>query len=53
MKTQLLEQYIKELGNILSSADVSILPSDIAQVKSYFEGLGTVTGNMNNDGRAK
>jgi len=53
VKTQLLEQYIEELGKILGTADISILPADIAKVKSYFEGLGNVTDQMKTDGGAK
>lgn len=33
VKTQLLEQFINEYGNILDVADVSVLPGDLADIK--------------------
>lgn len=33
VKTQLLEQFINEYGNILDIADVSVLPGDLADIK--------------------
>lgn len=41
VKTQLVEQFIKEYGKIIKSAHVSVLPSDLANIKSIFKTIST------------
>jgi len=36
VRTQLIEQFIEEYGNILEEADVSVLPGDLANIRSIF-----------------
>jgi regulator of protease activity HflC (stomatin/prohibitin superfamily) len=36
VRTQLLEQFIEEYGRILDQADVSVLPGDLADIRSIF-----------------
>lgn len=43
VKAQLLEQFIEEYGHVLETANVSVVPADLARVKGVFEGLGEVT----------
>jgi regulator of protease activity HflC (stomatin/prohibitin superfamily) len=46
VKMQLAEQYIIELGRILEGAEVSVLPQNVAQMKSFFEGFSKVSGTL-------
>ena len=50
VKMQLAEQYITELGRILEGAEVSVLPTQIAQMKSFFEGMSRVTNSLDGPG---
>jgi regulator of protease activity HflC (stomatin/prohibitin superfamily) len=43
IRMRLLEQYIEEVGQIIRNANVSVLPQQIANMKTFFEGMGTVT----------
>lgn len=46
IKMRLLEQFISQTGNILKSADVSIVPSDVAKLEGFFQGMEKVTQNI-------
>ncbi|MEO1022803.1 MAG: stomatin-like protein [Bacteroidota bacterium] len=46
VKTKLIEQYIKQLGSIIKSADISVLPTETANLKTFFEGVKTVSENV-------
>ena len=46
VKARLVEQYIDELGVILDEADVSVLPVETANLKTFFEGAEMVSGRM-------
>jgi regulator of protease activity HflC (stomatin/prohibitin superfamily) len=48
VKTQLIEQYIKEYGNIIDTANVSVLPTDIANLKGI---VGTLAASLSNGGK--
>lgn len=43
VKAQIAEQYIHELGRILEGADVTVVPTQIAQMRGFFEGMTQVT----------
>jgi hypothetical protein len=43
---RVLEQYIDEVGQIMKNANVTVVPQQIANVKTFFEGLGAVTEHM-------
>jgi hypothetical protein len=43
MNMQLMEQFIGEMGGILETADVSIVPTEIAKLEGFFEGMEQVT----------
>lgn len=47
---QIAEQFIAQLGDILSTAETQVLPFDIAQIKGVFE---TVTGRNNTDDKPR
>jgi regulator of protease activity HflC (stomatin/prohibitin superfamily) len=42
VETQLVEQFIGELGNILQTAKVSVVPAEIANTRAFFQGLTQV-----------
>jgi regulator of protease activity HflC (stomatin/prohibitin superfamily) len=46
IKMRLLEQFISQTGNILKSADVSIVPSEVAKLEGFFQGMDKVTQNI-------
>ncbi len=49
VKTQLLEQFINEYGNILDIADVSVLPGDLADIKGIVKliaGTAATSGGL-------
>lgn len=43
MDMMLKEQFIEQIGAILSEADVSVLPSEMAQMEGFFAGVSEVT----------
>ena len=43
VKARLLEQFIDELGEIIDEANVSVLPVETANLKTFFEGVGVVS----------
>ena len=46
IQMRLLEQFIKQTGDILNTADVSIVPSEIAKLEGFFTGMDKVTQNI-------
>ncbi len=43
IKVRLLNEFIKQTGQILSTADVSVLPSEVAKLDGFFNGMEQVT----------
>lgn len=43
VKTKLVEQYIDEFGKIIKKSNVSVLPTETANLKTFFEGVGTIS----------
>lgn len=43
LRTQLVESYLQELGRIVETSNVSVVPTEIAAVQSVVEGVATVT----------
>ena len=43
IRMRLLEQFIQQTGKILRTADVSVLPTEIAKLEGFFEGMDKVT----------
>ncbi len=48
VKTKLVEQYIEEFGNIIKNSNVSVLPTETANLKTFFEGVGVVSDHAKN-----
>lgn len=46
IKMRLLEQFIQQTGAILNTADVSVVPAELAKVEGFFAGIGEVTNTM-------
>lgn len=45
VKTKLVEQYIDEFGKILKKSKVSVLPTETANLKTFFEGVGKISSH--------
>lgn len=43
VKMRLTEQFIDRLGDVIDGANVSVLPMDAANLRSFFEGASEVT----------
>ncbi|HLR31690.1 MAG TPA: SPFH domain-containing protein [Fodinibius sp.] len=43
VKTQLIEQFIQQLGHVIEHSNVSVLPTETANLKTFFEGVGKVS----------
>ncbi|WP_371186894.1 SPFH domain-containing protein [Thalassotalea maritima] len=43
IKMRLMQEFITQTGRVLEHADVSILPTDIAKLEGFFEGMDKVT----------
>lgn len=43
IKMRIVEQMIEEFGQIMQTANVSVVPSSLANMKGFFEGLGQVS----------
>lgn len=46
VKTKLVEQYIEEFGRIMKESKISVLPVETANLKTFFEGVGTLRENV-------
>ena len=46
VKMRLTEQFIDRLGEIVDGANVSVLPMEAANLRSFFEGASEVTGSV-------
>ena len=51
VRTQLIEQYLKEFGNILRNAKVSVVPSNVASIRGVMDGVAHVAKTMNSGER--
>lgn len=47
IKVRLLNEFIKQTGKILATADVSVLPSEVAKLDGFFNGMEQVTNTGN------
>ncbi|HSP06729.1 MAG TPA: stomatin-like protein [Acidobacteriota bacterium] len=43
IKMRIIEQLIDEFGQIIQTADVSVVPASLANLKGFFEGIGRVS----------
>lgn len=43
VQTKLVEQYINQFGKIIQNTNVSVLPVETANLKTFFEGVATVS----------
>jgi len=44
VRLQIVERFIAQLGNVLSTAQINVVPADLANIKGLFEGIDRVTG---------
>lgn len=43
VKTKLIEQFIGQLGNVMNEANISVLPTETANLKTFFEGVEKIS----------
>jgi regulator of protease activity HflC (stomatin/prohibitin superfamily) len=53
VKTKLVEQYISRFGEIISNSTISVLPTETANLKTFFEGIETVRDHTKQTGDNK
>ncbi len=46
LRMRIVEQFIEELGKILGAAQVAVVPSQLANIKGFFEGMSQVSEKM-------
>ncbi|KGJ87898.1 SPFH domain-containing protein [Thalassotalea sp. ND16A] len=46
IKMRLMEEFIQQTGDVLNTADVSILPAEMAKLEGFFEGMDKVTATV-------
>lgn len=46
VKMRILEQFTDEFGKVLDRAAVTVVPTNLANIKGVFEGIGAVTKNL-------
>ncbi len=46
LKIKLIEQFIEEFGKIVNTSKVTVVPSQLANIKGFFEGMGKVTNEI-------
>ena len=46
LKMQLVEEYIETLSEIITEADVSVVPLELAKIKGFFDGLSEVADGV-------
>lgn len=46
VRMRIVQQYIGEFGKMVKSADVSVVPAELANIKGFFEGVGRVSDGM-------
>lgn len=51
VKTKLVEQYITQFGNIIKKSNVSVLPTETANLKTFFEGVDTIKNHTGNEAK--
>lgn len=50
VKTKLVEQYIDEFGKIIATSKISVLPTETANLKTFFEGVSQVSDHTKQSG---
>ncbi|HRP69474.1 MAG TPA: paraslipin, partial [Turneriella sp.] len=46
VKMRIVEQFLEEFGGVLAKSKLSVVPGRIAELQSYFQGLSTLTENV-------
>ena len=43
---QLVEQFVDEMGQIINTADISVVPEGLANIKGFFQGVAETSEIM-------
>lgn len=46
MRMRIVEQFVQELGKIVKTSNISVVPKELAQIESTFRGIGQVSETM-------
>ena len=46
MRLQIVEHFIEEFGTVVSNANVTVVPAEIARIKTFFEGVDQVSAGI-------
>ncbi|MEL7367969.1 MAG: SPFH domain-containing protein [Myxococcota bacterium] len=46
MRMRIVEQFVQELGRIVKTSNVSVVPAELAKIESTFRGIGRVSETM-------
>ena len=46
VKIRILDQFLDEYSQILETADVKVIPEELAKIKGFFEGIGQVSDTL-------
>ena len=46
VKIRVLDQFLDEYSHILETADVKVIPEELAKIKGFFEGIGQVSETL-------
>jgi regulator of protease activity HflC (stomatin/prohibitin superfamily) len=46
LKLRLMSEFIKQTGNILKTADVTVLPSEVAKLEGFFTGMSQINHSV-------
>lgn len=52
VKTKLTEQFIDQLGKVIEGTNISVLPTETANLKTFFEGVSKVRDHTQPDGHS-
>ncbi|MCB1044747.1 MAG: paraslipin [Acidobacteria bacterium] len=50
VKMRIVDQYLQEMGRVIQSANVDVVPVELANIKGFFEGVGRVSTNIAGQG---
>ena len=49
LQMQLVEEYIEMFGDVATTANISVVPLELAKLRGFFEGISEVTDGTKGD----
>jgi len=47
VKTRIVQQFVQQLGAVLQTSRISVVPAELARLRGFFEGVGRIAANPN------